>query len=323
MPQKVRTVNLLNAIIGPAHAAFSSCTKSTPGGASGPRSYSWRACFECNRRERSMTRIRFSRAGAAGSGMRRSIGVLLTLLAVAMQVLVAPLGACAAADGAHGTANAGDASGAPSGAHARARLGIRVQGNRLVDADGSPVQLRGANVSGLENTAIQGWAKKPDGGYDNWADPKLGPEPDWSKLAAWKMNVVRLPLNDASWLGYSCTAKDGSTRNADSGGNYRATVKQSVANAITAGLYVILDLHWSAPQRVCPEGQAPMADKDNSIPFWISVANTFKDNPAVMFELFNEPFGQNAYPVPAVDWQILRDGGTFPTFVHQNTSSGQ
>ena len=137
------------------------------------------------------------------------------------------------------------------------------------------------------------------------------------------MNVVRLPLNDASWLGYSCTAKDGSTRNADPGGNYRATVKQSVANAITAGLYVILDLHWSAPQRVCPEGQAPMADKDNSIPFWISVANTFKDNPAVMFELFNEPFGQNAYPVPAVDWQILRDGGTFPTFVHQNTSSGQ
>jgi endoglucanase len=231
---------------------------------------------------------------------------VLTSLLAASQLAVLP------------TASAEEAT-----ANTTAPLAIRVQGNHLVDAVGKLLQLRGANVSGLENTAIQGWAKRPGGGYDNWADAKLGAEPDWAKLASWKMNVVRLPLNEASWLGYICTMADGSTRNADPGGNYRATVKQSIAGANAAGLYVILDLHWSAPQKICPQGQAPMADSDNSIAFWISVANTFKDNPAVMFELFNEPFGQNMYPVAAGDWQVLRDGGSYFPFAHQNTSTGR
>jgi hypothetical protein len=36
--------------------------------------------------------------------------------------------------------------------------------------------------------------------------------------------------------------------------------------------------------------QDQMADADHSLDFWTSIADTYKDNPAVLFELFNEPF---------------------------------
>jgi endoglucanase len=93
------------------------------------------------------------------------------------------------------------------------------------------------------------------------------------------------------------------------------------------GLYVILDLHWTAPNSFgCPQGQGSMPDADNSVAFWTSVASIFKDNPAVIFELFNEPFGTNVYanwiaPIDsaapsaqsASDRRILLSGGTYKT----------
>lgn len=199
---------------------------------------------------------------------------------------------------------------------------VAVRGNHLIDASGRTLQLRGANISGLENTPIQGWATSSDG-YNNWGDSGLGTEPDWSLLAAWHMNAVRLPLNESSWLGTACTNPNtGAKQNPDPGGNYRATVQKSVADAVAAGLYVILDLHWSAPGSYCATGQTQMANQENSISFWTSIANTFKANPAVMFELFNEPFGLSKYPIPTSDWSILRDGGLYASFVHQNSNTG-
>jgi hypothetical protein len=69
-------------------------------------------------------------------------------------------------------------------------------------------------------------------------------------------------------------------------------------------------------------GQTQMPDKDNAPAFWTSIANAFKGNPAVIFELFNEPYGLNSYPIAASDWQMLRDGGTYPSFVRQNPLTG-
>jgi hypothetical protein len=201
-------------------------------------------------------------------------------------------------------------------------LAIHVRGALLEDGSGAKVQLRGANVSGLEGTAVQGAGTSPSG-FNNWADAGLGTEPDWSKLVAWKMNAVRIPLNETSWLGLACiNPVSRATTNPDPGGNYRATVKKSIADANAAGLYVILDLHWSAPGKYCATGQAQMANSDNSVAFWTSIANSFKSDPAVIFELFNEPYGQGAYPVASSDWPILRDGGTYANFVHQDPATG-
>ena len=195
----------------------------------------------------------------------------------------------------------------------RSHLSISVSRGRFVDASGKVVQLRGVNVSGPEFVSVQGWSTSPWGGQTGDVTP------NWSAMKTWKVNSVRIPLNEASWLGYSCTDDSGKTRDPDPGHNYQATVKSAVESATAAGLYVILDLHWTAPGKFCPLAQNPMADADHSIEFWKSIATMFKGSPNVLFELFNEPFifwtssGSNP-------WSVLRDGGTFTKFVTGSAS---
>ena len=71
-----------------------------------------------------------------------------------------------------------------------------------------------------------------------------------------------------------------------------------------AGLYVILDLDWNAPGRVRATGQQPMADLDHAPAFWSSVARVFKTDPAVAFDLYNEPYG--------ISWPCWRNGCILP-----------
>jgi hypothetical protein len=180
-------------------------------------------------------------------------------------------------------------------------ISVSISGSKLIDAQGNEIQLRGVNVSGLEQTAVLGWSPS-----NPWGNNTGTPTPDWDTIKTWGTNVVRLPLNEASWLGLSCVDeggfgstttngvktqnKPGTTVKADPGNNYQATVANSVAGATAAGLYVILDLHWAAPGNICPTLQNAMADADHSLTFWTSVASTFKSSPNVIFELFNEPF---------------------------------
>jgi endoglucanase len=200
-----------------------------------------------------------------------------------------------------------------SSSPAAATLAIRVQGRQLVDRDGNTVQLRGVNIAGLESGAIEGAPHPWD--YSNLTN-SADSQPDWSKVKAWKANAVRLPLNEASWLGLSTIDLDGSTRKADPSGDYQATVIKSVNAIVAQGMYVILDLHWSAPGKFSPVTQNPFMDADHSLAFWSSIANTFKGNPAVLFEAFNEPY---LHPIASGDDGVfssvpdankaIRDGG--------------
>ena len=194
-----------------------------------------------------------------------------------------------------------------------APLSIRVSGNHFIDNAGKTVRLRGVNVSGLEFVAAQGWSPA-----DPWGGQAGKGMPNWNAMKSWSVNVVRLPLNEASWLGYPCVDATGATRDPDPGHNYQATVKQSVADATAAGLYVIIDLHWTAPKNFCPLAQNPMADADNSINFWTSVAGTFKAYPNVLFELFNEPY-LNWLATPGTEWQTMMQGGTITQYVTGGT----
>jgi endoglucanase len=213
-------------------------------------------------------------------------------------------------------------------------FGISVSGNRLVDAQGSTVQLRGVNVSGLESVAVFGWSPQ-----NPWGAQTGTATPDWNLIKSWGSNVVRLPLNEASWLGLSCVDvggvgqtvtngvktqnTPGATIKADPGGNYQSTVINSVAGAAAAGLYVILDLHLAAPGNDCPTMQNAMADADHSIAFWTSVASTFKSSPSVIFELFNEPFLDMTSALvdtsPLLD--LLNGGGTLSSYVAQTPNN--
>jgi|HubBroStandDraft_6_1064221.scaffolds.fasta_scaffold88090_2 endoglucanase len=211
-----------------------------------------------------------------------------------------------------------------------ASLAVKVSGSHLVDASGTTLQLRGMNVSGLESVAIQGWDPT-----NPWGSQTGDASPNWSLIRSWGANAVRLPLNEASWLGLSCSDLGGGSVTvtstgtqvqdapgqiieADPGHNYQATVIQSVSDANAAGLYVILDLHWAAPNNngtpTCPTTQNAMADADHSSDFWTSLANTFKGNPAVLFELFNEPFvgesSQSSSDTQSAWYYILNGGAT-------------
>jgi hypothetical protein len=168
-----------------------------------------------------------------------------------------------------------------------AQLAIHVQGNQLVNQNGAPIRLHGVDYDGTEYTCVGG-----GGGTGNGTGVFAGPS-DQSTVTAmrtWQINAVRVPLNETCWLGTNTTVNS-----QYAGVNYQTAIASFVQLLTNAGIYVILDMHWAHPGTTSTtaniaNGQTPMADADNSGNFWFSVATYFKDNPAVIFDLFNEPY---------------------------------
>jgi Cellulase (glycosyl hydrolase family 5) len=117
-------------------------------------------------------------------------------------------------------------------------------------------------------------------------------------MTSWRINAVRIPLNEDCWLGINGLPPR------YSGARYRMAIRAYAERLHQAGLYVILDLHWNAPGQARATGQQPMADLDHSVAFWSSVARVFKADPAVAFDLYNEPYG--------ISWKCWRDGCILP-----------
>ncbi len=180
---------------------------------------------------------------------------------------------------------------------------LHASGNTLVDAAGKVVTLHGVNRSGGEFACVQG-----NGFWDGPMD-----QASVTAIKAWHVTSVRVPLNEACWNGESYVDP------AFAGANYRQAVAQYVNLLNTNGIVAILDLHWTdglytGPSSGCASAQAtcqkPMPDAAQAIPFWTSVATTFKGNDAVIFDLFNEPFASRATGNDTTGWQCWRDGGT-------------
>jgi endoglucanase len=167
-------------------------------------------------------------------------------------------------------------------------LAIRVQGNHLVDADGHVVRLLGVNRASFEYACAQGWGLS-EGPTDQAAI---------AAMTAWRINAVRVPLNEACWLGLS------SVKPQYRAGPYRRAVLAYVQRLHAAGLYVIVDLHWNAPGKQRALKQQPLADADHSPAFWRSVARAFRTDHAVLFDLYNEPHD--------LSWSCWRNGCSTP-----------
>jgi endoglucanase len=144
---------------------------------------------------------------------------------------------------------------------------------------GRPVQLRGVNRSGLEYACIQGW-----GFFDSPHPDQIDTPGMVAAMRSWNINVVRVPLNEDCWLGLHTAPGRG-------GRPYRRIVVAYVRELNAAHLYVILDLHLAAPGAARATTQLPMADRTHAPAFWRSVARTFKTDHALLFELYNEPYG--------------------------------
>ena len=170
-------------------------------------------------------------------------------------------------------------------------LSIMVRGNNLVDGNGQIVTLHGANIEGTEWSCLYGNAL-----------PTRGVEESVTAMAAWHINAVRIPLNEDCWLGIN-----GAPTNITA---YHEAIRSYVNLLHAHGLYAILDLHWSAPGSTLAhlgpgfEGYFEMADEEHSLAFWESVAAYFYSDHAVLFDLFNEPFG--------ISWSCWREGCIAP-----------
>ena len=180
---------------------------------------------------------------------------------------------------------------------------LHVSGNELVGASGAQVVLHGVDRSGTEYSCVQG-----NGIFD-------GPS-DQASITAMKnvgVNAVRVPLNEACWNAESYVNP------AYAGASYQAAIEAYVSLLNANGMVAILDLHWTdgaytGPSSGCSSAEAvcekPMPDSAESVPFWTSVANTFKGNDAVIFDLFNEPYPDRALPTETSAWQCWLNGGS-------------
>ncbi|MEZ6055635.1 MAG: glycoside hydrolase family 5 protein [Planctomycetaceae bacterium] len=145
-------------------------------------------------------------------------------------------------------------------------LELKVVGNRVQNSSGKDVWLQGVNAGGLETLPQD-------------------KQPIKSLVVAideWKANCVRVPIKEEFWYGRS-------PYQSDSGKEYRETIDQMVTLAANRGAYVVIDLHrFRAP-------------KQEHADFWKDFAAVYKNHPAVLFDIFNEPHG--------ISWDVWKNGG--------------
>ena len=144
------------------------------------------------------------------------------------------------------------------------------------------------NRSGPEYACIQGW-----GFFDGPTDAA-----SVAAIKSWHTNAVRIPLNEDCWLNIN------GVKPQYGGVNYQNAIINYVTLLHQNGFYVILDLQWNAPGTQQATGLQPMPDLDHAPAFWQSVATAFKNDPAVLFDVFNEP--------QFVSWGCWRDGTGCP-----------
>ena len=174
---------------------------------------------------------------------------------------------------------------APASTGLHVQLGANGVNGHIVDASGNIVQMHGVNKMGTEYMCLSG-----GGFFDGPAD-----QASINVMKSWKINVVRLPLNEDCWLGINGVPA------ATAGANYQKAVSDYTHLLISNGLYVILDLQWAAPGTTLANQLIPMADADHAPLFWSQVAKMFAGDTNVIFDLFNEP--------TVSDWSCWTIGG--------------
>jgi len=194
-----------------------------------------------------------------------------------------------------------------------APLAVHVAGDHLVDASGATLLLRGMDISGTEYACDQG-GSPTSRGWGIYGNQPLDQAATYAAVAAWAVGVVRVPLNEDCWLAIN------GVNPAYAGQNYRAAIATEVTRIHAAGMVAILDLHWNAPGSYAAVAQQPMPDADHSVAFWSSVASAFRTDPAVIFDLYNEPYPEPGFTADPSqdDWACWLNGCAMATFVSAN-----
>jgi endoglucanase len=177
---------------------------------------------------------------------------------------------------------------------------LHVEDNQIVDSNNHVVRLTGANRSGTEYRCRD---------YSVFDGPNS--EASIDAMLTWHINAIRIPLNEDCWLNINITSRFG-------GDYYRDHIYSYVQLLISNGITPILDLHISAPGTQKAIEQQPMPDRNHSLTFWKEVATVYKENNAVIFDLFNEPFPDNDSDTLTA-WQCWKYG-TDPSYCPADTA---
>lgn len=172
---------------------------------------------------------------------------------------------------------------------------LRTSGNRIISSvTGAPVVLRGVNRSGLE------YSDPDEQGFLSGASISRA-EIEYI-TQQWGANIIRLPFNQDFVL----RGRKGRT-----GEEYQAALDQVIYWASMFGAYTLLDLQWLDGERIYGGNRnfvAPLPNME-SIELWSTLARRYKDEPAVLYDLFNEPHDRLADD----PWPLNKpDGTTYP-----------
>lgn len=166
-----------------------------------------------------------------------------------------------------------------------------VSANHVLDDKGHIYYIHGVDRSSFERSPTG------DGHFT---------QTDFNNIAAWGANTVRIATNqDFLLVDSSCFAPSYLVGYLD----------PAVMAAHKAGLNVIFDLRWNdgGVAATCATGQQKMADT-RSLTFWQIMANHYRNDPRVFFELYNAP--------QDISWGCWLNGCTTCTLVGCKTWVG-
>jgi hypothetical protein len=181
---------------------------------------------------------------------------------------------------------------------------LHVEGNLLKDAGGNTVRLLGINRAGSEYMC-----SPPTQGGQAF-DGSTGPS-SINAMLTWNINTVRLPLNEHCWLGINNTLI--------SSDEYRDAIINYVVQLHTRNLYVVLDLHWSAPGATQIVGSGSGANQLVTMAFavsdawgcWLNGCMVSKGRTAGMQQMLDAVRATGAKQVVVaggIDWSHKLDG---------------
>jgi hypothetical protein len=186
-------------------------------------------------------------------------------------------------------ASPSDAAGSPT---------IRVQGRNLVDGAGRAVQLRGVNRAAFESRCTYDESGFADGPVD---------QASVTAMKSWRINAVRLTLNEDCWLGVNGLPVGG-----DAVG-YRSAVRAYVSLLRRNGLYVMPVVEVFGPDTQKATQIDYLPDRSHMLDFWRSFASMFKSDRGLIFDPVTEVAiadWNDPHPDPPGQWACWLHGCT-------------
>jgi endoglucanase len=168
----------------------------------------------------------------------------------------------------------------PRGHNGRLLPPLATRGPHIINAEtGAPVRLVGVNRSGLEYA-------EPSSSTGFLDTAGITRDEIAEITRTWNARIIRLPFNQD----FAINGRAGHSADA-----YLAAIDTVIRWAAEQGAYTLLDLQWLDADRMFGTNsdlsinRVPPLPDAQSIRLWSALAERYRHEPAVLFDIFNEP----------------------------------